>query len=242
MTLIGFRRNIYLEWLEEAATLVCMGDEDGAIRAQLDHSLSSRIASDVNRRQAIDILANTWLKSRVEHPILHATALRLFQKTTAPDDHIALHYGMTLLAYPFFRQAAQIIGQTLRFGGAVRTATLQEKMPQIVGDLGAVRAACKRVTFSLRNWGILVDGAKRYEYVAREPRLQPSQGELACWMLAASLEAGPANQLPLRDLVRAPELFPFEMDVTAQSLNACRLLDVQRTGGGWDVVAMSELT
>lgn len=147
---------------------------------------------------------------------------------------------MTLLAYPFFRQAAHVIGQTLRFGGAVRTATLQEAMPALIGDLGAVRAACKRVTFSLRNWGILVDGEKRYDYVAREPRLRLSTPELECWLLAAALDAHPAESMPFEDLLHLPELFPFEIGLTAHNARSCALLSVDRQGGGWDMVRASQ--
>lgn len=240
MQLIGFRRNVYLEQLEEAATLACvMGQDLQAIRTQLDASLAPRITSDVNRRQMVDILINIWCKSVEAHPTLHATALRLFQQTTAHDDHVTLHYGLTLLTYPFFRQAAQIIGQTLRFGDSVRTATVQEKMPALVGSLGAVYDACRRVTYSLQDWGILVDGPKRYHYVMREPRLSPSTPELTCWLLAAALRAHPAETLPFEDLLRLPELFPFTLTLPVATARQSPLLEVQRSGGGWDMVALA---
>jgi len=237
--LIGFCRNIYFDWLEETASLVCLGEEAGAIRARVDGRVAEQIASDVNRRQAVDILVNVWVKSAEVYPALHAAARRLFQATTGHDDHAALHYGLTLLTYPFFRQAAQVIGQTLRFGGAVRTSTLQEKMPAVLGDLGALQAACRRMTFSLRNWGLLVDGRQRYAYVAREPRPRLSSLEMECWLLAAALRAHPADTLPFEDLVRLPELFPFELTLSARDARHCALLEVQRSGGGWDMVALA---
>ena len=239
MQLIGFRRNIYLEWLEETATLACMGEDAAAIRETMEKSLRPTIASAPNRRMAIDILVNIWFKSREAHPALHEMAGRLFQETMSQDDHVGLHYGMTLLTYPFFRQAAEVIGQMLRFGGAVRTATLQERIPTVLGSLGAVRDACKRVTFSLRNWGILVDGDKRYSYTVREPRLRLSGPEMECWLLAAALRAHPAESMPFEDLVHLPELFPFEIGLTARGMSECELLEVHRQGGGWDMVRLA---
>ncbi len=48
-----------------------------------------------------------------------------------------------------------MIGQTLRFGDPVLTATLQTRMPAAIGGFGALHDACKRVIFSLRDWGAL---------------------------------------------------------------------------------------
>lgn len=239
MPMIGFRRNIYFEWLEEAATLVCLGEDDAGLRARLGPVVAHTVTSDVNRRQTLDILANIWLGTGVSHPRLHAMALQLFQQTTAQADHVILHYGLTLLAYPFFREGARIIGQSLRFGGEVTTATLQEQMPAVVGGLGAVHDACKRITFSLRDWGILVDGTRRYQYVGREPRLTPSSTELACWLLAAALSAHPAESLPFEDLVHLHELFPFDIALTVRAAMGCDLLQVHRSGGGWDMVTLA---
>ena len=239
MPLIGFRRNIYFEWLEEAATLACLGEDNAGLRDGLEPIVARTIASKENRRMAIDILVQIWLRNADEYPALHARALQLYQQTTSQDDHVALHYGLTLLAYPFFREGVRIIGQSVRFGGSVRTATLQEQMPAVVGGLGAVHDACTRITFSLRNWGILAEGDTRHHYVAREPRLALSTPELECWLLADALRAHPAESLPFGDLAQLPELFPFALGLSARAARDCDLLQVHRSGGGWDMVALA---
>ena len=239
MPLIGFRRSIYFEWLEEAATLACLGEDNAGLRDGLEPIVARTIRSDVARRQTLDILVNIWLGTAETHPRLHARALQLYQQTTAQDDHVALHYGLTLLAFSFFREGVRIVGQALRFGGSVRTATLQEQMPAVVGGLGAVHDACTRITFSLRSWGILAEGDRRHQYVAREPRLALSTPELECWLLADALCAHPAESLPFGDLAQLPELFPFALGLSARAARDCDLLQVHRSGGGWDMVALA---
>ncbi len=238
MPLIGFRRNLYLEWLEQTATLACLGVPERQARVRLEDSLGEAISYDTNRRQAIDQLLNIWYGTAALQDI-HGTALELYQSHPTTDDHITLHYGLALMAYPFFRQGTELIGRTLRFGGQVRTATLQQQLPATLGNLGALNGACKRITFSLRQWGLLVNGSRRYEYVVREPLVRPSSEALQCWLLTAALAAHPSEALAYDDLVHLPELFPFEIDLTARAARRCSLLQVHRSGAGYDMVLLA---
>jgi hypothetical protein len=240
MPLIGFKRNIYLEWLEQAATLACLGTPAAEARERLDETLQSRIQYDKNRADALSMLFQIWYATSESVPALYASAIELFQSHTSRDDHIALHYGLAMQAYPFFREGAAAIGRALRFGGAVRTSTLQEQLPRDIGNVGSLHNACERITFSLRQWGLLVDGENRYEYVAREPPLAPSSEPLQCWLLAAALTAHPSEALAYDDLVHLPELFPFQIDLTARAARRCPLLQVHRSGAGYDMVLVAE--
>ncbi len=58
--LIGFRRNVYLEWLEQAAALFCMAQDPAEVRERLDAVVALTVQSGVNRRQTLDILCNIW--------------------------------------------------------------------------------------------------------------------------------------------------------------------------------------
>ncbi len=64
MPLIGFRRNVYLTWLEETAAMVCAGNDLAAIRAAMDERIQPQIQSDVNRRQTVDILCISGSRAR----------------------------------------------------------------------------------------------------------------------------------------------------------------------------------
>jgi hypothetical protein len=231
---IGFRRNIRFKWLEATAALYGMGADRQALRAALDERVRTHVADPTNVRQTVDILANIWGRERGP---LAVQALALYAASAGRADHVALHYGMALLAYPFFRQAAEVVGQTLRFGGLVHTGILRERMLARIGSLGALADACKRVTFSLRDWGLLVEAGVRQRYQAPEPRLRPSP-EVGCWLLAAALKAHPAAGLAAEDALNLPELYAF--DVAGWDLRACALLEVTRQGGGYDMVRVRE--
>jgi hypothetical protein len=239
--LIGFRRNVYLEWLEQTAALFCMAQDPAEVRERLDAVVALTVQSGVNRRQTLDILCNTWGPREGPAERLREEALRIYQETTANGQHVALHYGLTLMAFPFFREGARIVGQRLRFGGAVRTDEVRQQLLASLGNLGAAADAVKRIIFSLRNWGLLEDSGRRYAYQACEPRMALGTPDVERWLLAAALTAHPADELPFADLVRLPELFAFEFSLRPYDLaGASSLLDVYRSGGGWDAVRLRD--
>ena len=143
------------------------------------------------------------------------------------------------MAYSFFRLGVVAVGQRLRLQPSVRTGDVREALLAQVGNLGAVKDAAKRITFSLRNWGLLVDAGQHNRYTVRHPLIRPGSDEVACWLLAAALQAHPADSLPLNDFLNLPELFPFDLTAARASVRRCDLLDVQRLGGDWDAVMLA---
>ncbi|MBA3945729.1 MAG: hypothetical protein H0X37_14320 [Herpetosiphonaceae bacterium] len=238
---IGFRRNIFLPWLDATAALCSERDNPEFIRARLDPIVGAQIASKDNRREAIDILINIWVKTREAHPELRAAACKLFAASTA-DDRIWLHYGLTVLYYSFFRFAAATIGQLSRYQDAITTKEVKQRIFAEMGQLGALNNATERVIFSLRNWGALVDGPRRYTYTPLRHTLATSRREVEEWLLAATLTAHPAQELPFADLPRLLELFPFHFTVTVDDLRHSPCFEVHRQGLGWDMVGLTSAT
>ena len=233
---VGFKRNIRLAWLDAAAEAVIEGNDPAEVRARLDPVVGEEIASSENRRKAIDILVNVWLKTGPLAPGLHAEAVARFGAISHPADRLWLHYGLTLLYYPFFRDAVAAIGQLVRFGDAVTGAMVKGRLVAERGQIGSLDKAAERVIFSLRDWGILVPAEQRSAYRPADPALVASESSLEAWLLACALRAHPAHELPAADLLRLPELFPFRFTLATDALRRSPHLEVQRQGSGWDTV------
>ena len=77
---IGFRRNIYLSWMDAAAAYCIETPDPVELRARLDPVVAQQISSPENRRMAIDILINIWAKSADAH-----RAFGVLQRNTAPS-------------------------------------------------------------------------------------------------------------------------------------------------------------
>lgn len=235
---IGFRRNIHRSWLDAAAAITAEESDPVRVRERLDPIVAERIASKPNRRMALDILLNIWFKSAETHSALHAEALALYQESEVPDDRLWLHYGLTLLSYPFFRLGTATIGQLSTHADVIMSKDLKKRLAAELGQLGALEKAAACITFSLRDWGILVPAKQRYAYAPRLHNLTTENVRVQLWLLAAALTAHPADALPFADLVRLPELFPFRITVGVEDLRRSPRFEVHREGMAWDMISL----
>jgi hypothetical protein len=233
---IGFNRNIYLAWLNAAAAFCADIDDPAEIRARLEPVVGQRISSAVNRRKAIDILINIWVKSAEIAPELHSQAVAYYQKSPVVGDRIWLHYGLTLLYYPFFREVTAAIGQIGRYEDHITPAMVKQRLISGRGQLGSLEKAVERIMFSIRNWSMLTETDRRYAYAPQRQAFSASGTDLEAWLLACALRAHPAQELPFADLLHLPELFPFRFTLTVDHLRAHPGFVVNRQGSGWDMV------
>lgn len=236
---IGFNRNIRLVWLDATAALCGASDDPGEIRRRLNPIVGEEIASAVNRRKTIDILINIWVKTGDVAPPLRSEAVARFASGSVAADRHWLHYGLTLLYYPFVREAAAAIGQLARFGDPITPGLVKQRLVASRGQLGSLEKAVERVIFSLRDWGLLVGSEQRNAYQPGEPALSADDVGLESWLLACILHAHPAHELPFADLVRLPELFPFRFSLGTDHLRRSTRFSVQRQGVAWDMVGLA---
>ena len=238
---IGFNRNIYLPWLDAAAAFCAETDDPTEIRARLEPVVGQRISSAVNRRKAIDILINIWVKSAEIAPVLRNEAVVSFQATPIIGDRIWLHYGLAALYYSFFREVTAAIGQLGRQEDSITPAMVKQRLISGRGQLGSLEKAVERIMFSLRNWGMLTETDQRYTYAPQRQAFPSSNANLEAWLLACALRAHPAEELPFADLLHLPELFPFRFTLAVDHLRTHPWFAVQRQGAGWDMVRLVSL-
>ncbi len=233
---IGFRRNILLVWLDAVAAFSSETNDAANLRSRLEPVVEQQIQSKENRRMAIDILLNIWLRTGEEHPYLRDEAVQLFAQSEVLEDRIWLHYGLTMLYYDFFRRGVVTIGQMSKYADVIASKEIKKRMFAELGQAGALDKAVERIIFSLRDWGILRASDTRYAYVPCRQQFHTSSQAVERWMLAAALTAHPAQELPFGDLVRLPELFPFRFATTVDELRQYPGFEVHRQGLGWDMV------
>jgi hypothetical protein len=233
---IGFNRTLYLPWLDAAAAFCGETDDPAEVRARLEPLVGQDLKGVEARRKTIDVLINIWLKSSDVAPDLHAKAIKQFQATLVSEDRLWLHYGLTLLYYPFFRECVVVIGQLSRHENTVTTKVIKQRLVAGRGQLGSLDRAAQRVVASLRHWGVLTESGQRHAYTPQRQAFLASDVEPQVWLLSCALRAHPAEELPFADLLRLPELFPFCFNLTVDHLRAHPRFVVQRQGAGWDTV------
>ena len=233
---IGFNRSIFLPWLDAAAAFCAETDDPFEIRERLEPVVGQHLQGVDARRKTIDVLINIWLKSAEVVPDLRVEAVSWFQTTSVIEDRLWLHYGLTLLYYPFFRECTVAIGQFSRYEDTITNRMVKQRLVAERGHLGSLDRSVERAVASLRNWGILTESEQRHAYVPKRQGFSASSADLEAWLLACALRAHPAEELPFADLLHLPELFPFRFTLAVDHLRGHPWFAVQRQGAGWDMV------
>ncbi len=131
-TQLGFSQRIRLEWLEQTARLILAGTTRQAVFDALQALLHDKLsvgghAERGNREKVITILMQIWVTAPPELACLRDAGLELLQQLP-PDEHLAVHWGMTIAVYPFFGSGAGSVGRLLRLQGTAAAAQVQRRI------------------------------------------------------------------------------------------------------------------
>ncbi len=233
---IGFDRNIRVSWMDTVAVERLASDDVGVIRDRLMVFLETDLASREGRLKTARLLAKIWHGTAATSPAIHAEALRLFATAETAGDRIWLHYGLTVLAFPFFRDVASTVGRYTRHGDEITSAIVRQKMFADRGQIAIIEKSAERSLFLMRQLGLLGIGSKPTSYVACPSALTTRSPELETWLLAALVAAQPGGQIAADDIFRLPELFGFNLTVGLDAVRRSPLFEVQRQGSSWDLV------
>ena len=214
-TQIGFSQRIRLQWLEQTANLVLAGTPRqtvlDALQVLLHDKLSvGRHAERGNREKAITILMQIWVTVPSELSCLRDVGLALLQ-LLPPDEHIAVHWGMTMAVYPFFGSVAGSVGRLLRLQGTAAAAQVQRRVREKYGERDTVSRAARRVLRTFVDWGVLAESSTAGVYVPGQV-LAATNDKLAVWLMEAVLHTIPNNTSPLQAVIDAPSLFPLTLE------------------------------
>ena len=242
---IGFSQRIRLEWFEQTANLILVGNDKARINDTLQDFLQDRVSvggTSVrgNREKAITILLKTWLTVPCELGTLRDEGLELLQGLRRKD-RIAVHWGMALAAYPFWGAVAAHTGRLLRLQGTAAAAHVQRRIREKYGERETASRAARRVLRSFIDWGVLNETHDKgvYEqgrqYSVDEPRL-------IAWMVEASLRARSNGSASIKDLLDSPSIFPFRFArISAEHVASFSpRLDILRHGLDDDLVMLCE--
>ncbi len=211
---IGFSQRIRLEWFEGTANLILAGNDKAAINDSLQDLLQDKVsvrgkAVRGNREKVITILLKTWLTVPHESEKFRDQGLEILQKLPRRD-RIAVHWGMTLAAYPFWGAVAAHTGRLLRLQGTAAAAHIQRRIKEDYGERETVSRAARRVIRSFIDWGVLNETGDKgvydhgEEYSVEDPKL-------IAWIVEASLRARTNRSAAIKELLVSPSLFPFRL-------------------------------
>ncbi len=234
---VGFDRKLKRAWLDWTVEALLAEPESEAVHAALHDALREEIPADESRRKAITLLTGIWLRvpAPLERP--RDAALALWPEL-ATEDRLALHWGMSLLTYPFFRDVVAQAGRLRRLQDTFTTAQLRHDVVARWGERAIVRFSAPRILLSLEEWGVVELVERQAVYRALPPR--PLEHKALClWLLEAALRSASADALPLYDLLHLPQLFPFKAHITPGELHQSPRFAFLREGSNVELVILA---
>lgn len=233
--IIGLDRKLQLDWLDATVGL-CQGSLDpGVVADRLRQKLESEIVGTEARRKTTTVLLRIWVNVPPEYSHLRDEALQLAAQIS-PDERLWLHWGLSLLVYPFFRDVAATVGQLSRLQGIFSQAQVQRRMIENWGQRTTLQRAVRRLLRTFVDWGVLRDTDVRGSYDVA-PSRQTEDRTLALWLLDCALQANEAEQVSLKELGQLSYTFPFDMLPFVNDVRRSERFEISRQGLDLEMVA-----
>jgi len=233
MAYLGFDRRVTLDWLDETAGLTLRNPDPAAVRAALHTRIADPIAGQEARTKTITLLCRIWVNPPVA-PHLRDEALELLP-TLLPANRIWLHWGLTLLAFPFFRDVAATVGRLLQIQGSCTLGQVTDRMISAWGERSTLIRATQRALRSLVEWEALAERQPRGSFAAH-PTRSTEVAALHIWMIDAALRAHANDGIALTELTHLPELYPFQVSVARHHIVRLERFEILAQGSGVDLV------
>jgi hypothetical protein len=232
---IGFDRRLQQEWLDAIASKRAAGATVGELRKFGHKLLRSECPADEARGKTLTVLFHLWVSVPADAVALRDGAGTLLADLD-PVHRIALHWGLGLATYPFFRDTADAMGRLLALQGSVSLAQVQRRLAERWGQRSTSQRAAQRIVRSWIDWGVLRESKQRGTYLTTESI--EVTGPLASWMVEALLVGADGESQAIAQVRKTPQLFPFALKVSAHELRRAPGLVVHRQGVDEDVVML----
>ncbi len=144
---IGFDRELRLEWMDAIAAQAANGADADAARGWLDQYLADALTGDKHggpRDKTIVKLCKIWVSPPESSRALRDRAIELLPEADR-SQRLALHWGLAMVAYPFFGSVADAVGRLLALQDDVERVGVLRRMYEAWGERPFVNRATRAV-------------------------------------------------------------------------------------------------
>lgn len=226
---VGFDQKVQRHHLDYIARELTRVDNRQQLYDLVDQYLMSDIAGATSRLHARTILFKIWVAVGKENEELRDRAIQMF-RTVSPDERLLLHWGLIILAYPFFRDLAEQAGRMIQLQGEFSSVQITRKMMSLYGERERVRVSIFAVIRTLRSLEVIINNEKLY---TPAEKIIIHTLDLKLWFIEVLLKATARSAIEIKQIAVEPCLFPFILDLTESELRNSKL---QVTRQGIDMV------
>ena len=242
---VGFSQRIQLEWLEHTANLVLAGSGKEEVEKALQELLQGQLsiggnAKRGNREKAITILLKIWVTVPKSLKPLRDDGLKLLQRLPL-NEHLAVHWGMSMAVYPFWGAVAGVTGRLLRLQETVSAAQVQRRVREQLGERETVARAARRILRAFIDWGVLEESSKKGTYKLG-PVQRVTDNELFSWLIEAALISTGDSTATLKSLKESTSLFPIRLEAgSIGGSSGVQRIELFQQGSNEDMVVLRRM-
>ena len=237
--IVGFSQKIKRAWLDALLDKLVQTTDKAELRSFLDKHLKDNLPGKESRAKSAGIILRIWSSIPPERVALRDRAVAMLPRISG-QERIWLHWGMTALAYPFFRDTAEVVGRLLALQDDFTTAQVQGRMLTTWGDRATSKEAAQKLITALVDWEVL-RATKQKGHFLLARKMTASTPDLQLWLLEALLGASAADEIEARQLLRLPESFPFTLSIGIAELRKNEGFNIHRQGLDMDMVAIRKV-
>ena len=237
--IVGISQKIKRAWLDAVLDRLVKTTDEAELRTFLDKHLKEELPGKESRAKTAGIILRIWSGIPPERIALRDRAVALLPRISG-QERIWLHWGMTAMAYPFFRDTAEVVGRLLALQDDFTTAQVQGRMLTAWGDRATSKEAAQKLITSLVDWEVLRSTKKKGHFLLAR-KMTASIPDLQLWLLEALLGASASDEIEAQQLLRLPESFPFTLSIGVADLRRYEGFNIHRQGLDMDMVALRKV-
>jgi hypothetical protein len=205
---VGFSQKIKRAWLDAVLDRLVKTADEAELRAFLDKHLREELPGTESRAKTSGIILRIWCGIPPKRISLRDRAVALLPRISG-QERISLHWGMTVLAYPFFRDTAEVVGRLLALQDDFTTAQVQGRMLTTWGDRATSKEAAQKLITTLVDWEVLRSTKTKGHFLLSR-KMTASIPDLQLWFLrpcwgpAPPTKLRPSSCCVCRSLSRSP--------------------------------------
>jgi hypothetical protein len=236
---VGIDRKIKRAWVDAVIDRLTQTTDEAELRTFLDKHLKDELPGKESRAKTTGIILRIWSGIPPERVSLRDRAIAMLPRISG-QERIWLHWGMTALAYPFFRDTAEVVGRLLALQDDFTTAQVQARMLTTWGDRATSKEAAQKLITMLVDWEVLRSTKTKGHFLLAR-KMIASIPDLQLWLLEALLGASAADEIDAQQLLRLPESFPFTLSISIADIRKCEGFNIHRQGLDMDMVALRKV-
>ena len=216
---VGFDQKIQFQYLDFLANALGTS-KPIKLYEVLDDKLLGIIKGTMSRKHVITILMKIWVGVEAEAEFIRDSILKEYPYLSS-DEKRCVHYCLTCIAYPFYREQMNYLGKYLKMADTVKSKMLVSQMKSLYGDRRRVEVASSAVFSSSKDWGIITMD-KPGVYSAIENRLTVNDKLVKNLLIEVLMEHLSTNTVSIEMVNASALFFAFDYHITVGDIDTKR--------------------